>query len=227
MSAAHGGQVLLSGAVAERLEGRLPQSVVLRDLGAVRLRDLGSPEHVFQLVHPALRKEFPPLRSMATTPNNLAQQLNSFVGRDRDMAQVQQLLASSRLLTLLGMGGLGKSRLSVQVAAVVLDNYPDGVWFVELAALSDPQLVPQAVASVLGVKEEPGGTVTDALVRFVRDRQLLIVLDNCEHVVQACAELAKAPAGSGPKVQVLASSRDSLRIAGEIVFPVAPLPAPA
>jgi hypothetical protein len=111
---------------------------MLRDLGAVRLRDLGSPEHVYQVIHPGLRREFPPLRSMASTPNNLAQQLNSFIGRDRDMAQVQQLLANSRLLTLLGMGGLGKSRLSVQVAAVVLDNHPDGVWFVELAALSDP-----------------------------------------------------------------------------------------
>src|SRR5512139_2118979 len=147
MSAAHGGQVLLSQAVADRVTGRLPQSVVLRDLGLVRLRDLGSPVHVFQIVHPALRKDFPPLRSMASTPNNLAQQLNSFVGRDHEMEQVRQLLASSRLLTLLGMGGLGKSRLSMQVAAIVLEDYPDGVWFVELAALSDPHLVPQAVAS--------------------------------------------------------------------------------
>ena len=226
MSAAHGGQVLASRAVADRVTGRLPPEVVLRDLGSVRLRDLGSPEHVFQVIHPALRKDFPPLRSMASTPNNLPEQLNSFVGRDRDMVQVQQMLANSRLLTLLGMGGMGKSRLSVQVAAVVLDNYPDGVWFVELAALSDPQLVPQAVASVLGVKEEPGGTVTEALTQFVRDKQLLIVLDNCEHVVQACAELAKRLLEAGPKVKVLASSRDSLRIAGEIVFPVAPLPAP-
>ena len=124
------------------------------------------------------------------------------------------------------MGGLGKSRLSVQVAAVALDNYADGVWFVELSAISDPQRVPQAVASVLGVKEEPGGTVTEALVRFVRERQLLIVLDNCEHLVQACAELAKRLLESGPKVQVLASSRDSLRIAGEKIFPVSPLSAP-
>ncbi len=226
MSAAHGGQVLVSGAVADRVAGRLPQDVVLRDLGAVRLRDLGSPEHVYQLIHPALRMEFPPLRSMASTPNNLPQQVNSFVGRDHDMAQVQQLLANSHLLTLLGMGGLGKSRLSVQVAAVALDNYPDGVWFVELAALSDPRLVPQALASVLGVKEEPGGTVMDAVAQFVRDKQLLVVLDNCEHVVQACAELAKRLLEVGPKVKVLASSRDSLRIAGEIVFPVAPLAAP-
>jgi predicted ATPase/class 3 adenylate cyclase len=226
MSAAHGGQVLLSGSVADRLTGRLPAGVLLRDLGTVRLRDLGTPERLFQLVHPALRTDFPPLRSMATTPNNLAQQLNSFIGRDREMKQVRELLANCRLLTLLGMGGLGKSRLSVQVAAQVLDSYPDGVWFVELASLSDPQLVPQAVASVLGVKEEPGGTMADALARFVRDRQLLIVFDNCEHLVKACAELARRLLEAGPRVKVLASSRDVLRVAGETVLPVPPLPAP-
>jgi len=227
MGAAHGGQILVSGAVSERVSGRLPPEVGLRELGAVRLRDLGSAERLCQIVHPRLRSEFPPLRSMASTPNNLAEQLNSFVGRDREMEQVRQLLAASRLLTLLGMGGLGKSRLSMQVAAIVLDDYPDGVWFVELAALSDPQLVPQATASVLGVKEEPGATVLQALVRFVRDRKLLIVLDNCEHLVQACAELAKRLLQAGPQVRVLASSRDALRIAGETVFQVAPLPSPA
>ena len=226
MSAAHGGQVLLSQAVADRLAGSLPPSVVLRDLGAVRLRDLGSAEQLYQLVHPQLRTEFPALRSMASAPNNLAQQLNSFVGRDREMEQVRHLLANSRLLTLLGMGGLGKSRLSMQVAAIVLEDYPDGVWFVELAAIVDPQMVPQATASVLGVKEEPGGTVLDALTRFVRDRKLLIVLDNCEHVVHACAELAKRLLQAGPQVRVLASSRDALRIAGEAVFQVTPLPPP-
>ncbi len=226
MSAAHGGQVLLSRAVADRVSGRLPQDVVLRDLGAVRLRDLGTAEQLFQIVHSKLRTEFPPLRSMASTPNNLAQQLNSFVGREREMEQVKHLLANSRLLTLLGMGGLGKSRLSMQVAAIVLDDYPDGVWFVELAALSDPLLVPQATASVLGVKEEPGGTVTDALAHHVRDRKLLLVLDNCEHLVHECADLAKRLLQAGPQIRVLASSRDSLRIAGETVFHVTPLPSP-
>ena len=226
MCAAHGGQVLLSRAVADRLAGCLPPNVVLRDLGAVRLRDLGSAEQLFQLVHPQLRTDFPALRSMASTPNNLAQQLNAFVGRDREMEQVRHLLANSRLLTLLGMGGLGKSRLSMQVAAIVLEDYPDGVWFVELAAILEPQMVPQAAASVLGVKEEPGGTALDALTRFVRDRKLLIVLDNCEHVVHACAELAKRLLQAGPQVRVLASSRDALRIAGEAVFQVTPLPPP-
>lgn len=227
MGAAHGGQILVSRAVSERVTGRLPPDVALRELGTVRLRDLGSAETLCQIVHPRLRSDFPPLRSMASTPNNLAEQLNSFVGRDREMEQVRQLLVNSRLLTLLGMGGLGKSRLSMQVAAIVLDDYPDGVWFVELAALSDPQLVPQAAASVLGIREEPGSTVVDALVRFVRDKKLLFVLDNCEHVVQACAELAKRLLQAGPQVRVLASSRDALRIAGEAVFQVAPLPAPS
>jgi predicted ATPase/class 3 adenylate cyclase len=226
MAAAHGGQVLLSGAVAERLAGRLPAGVVLRDLGAIRLRDLGSAEQLFQLVHPQLRTDFPPLRSMASAPNNLAQQLNSFVGRDREMGQVRQMLAYSRLLTLIGMGGLGKSRLSMQVAANVLEDYPDGVWLVELASLEDPRMVPQAVATVLGVKESAEGSLLEALVNFVADRQLLIVLDNCEHVVQACAALARTILEAGPKVQILASSRDALRIAGEAAFPVAPLPAP-
>lgn len=226
MSAAHGGQVLLSTVLADRLAGRLPPGVSLRDLGAVRLRDLGSPEHVYQVIHPSLRKDFPPLRSMASTPNNLAQQLNSFVGRDREMDEVRRLLAQNRLLTLLGMGGLGKSRLSVQVAATVLDDYADGVWLVELAALADPLRVPQAVAAVLGVKEEPGGTVLDALIRFVRDRRMLIVLDNCEHVVQSCAELAKRLLEAASGVTILASSRDSLRIAGETIFQVLPLPTP-
>ncbi|HQR69122.1 MAG TPA: tetratricopeptide repeat protein [Burkholderiaceae bacterium] len=163
---------------------------------------------------------------MASTPNNLAQQLNSFVGRDREMDEVRRLLAQNRLLTLLGMGGLGKSRLSVQVAATVLDDYADGVWLVELAALADPLRVPQAVAAVLGVKEEPGGTVLDALIRFVRDRRMLIVLDNCEHVVQSCAELAKRLLEAASGVTILASSRDSLRIAGETIFQVLPLPTP-
>jgi predicted ATPase/class 3 adenylate cyclase len=226
MAAAHGGQVLVSRAAAERIGTRLPDGAVLRDLGWVRLRDLGSPEYLFQLVHPRLRADFPPLRSMASTPNNLTQQLNSFVGRDRELAEVQQLLASSRLLTLLGIGGLGKSRLSVQVAAVVLDSYRDGVWFVELASIADGAQVPQAVASVLGVKDESGGPVLDALVRFVASRELLIVLDNCEHVVQACAELARRMLEVGPGVRLLVSSRDGLRVVGETVYPVAPLPAP-
>jgi predicted ATPase/class 3 adenylate cyclase len=226
MSVAHGGQTLMSRAVADRVMDRLPAAASLRDLGRVRLRDLTSPEHVFQLLHPKLRADFPPLRSLEATPNNLAQQLNSFIGRERETAEVKAMLAANRLVTLLGMGGIGKSRLSVQLGAEVMDDYSDGVWLVELAPLSDPQLVPQAVASVLGVKEEAGRPVIDALVKFVRDRALLVILDNCEHVVHACADLAKQLLQAAPGLKVLASSRDPLQIAGETVYHVPTLSAP-
>src|SRR5439155_13744907 len=127
------------------------------------------------------------LRSLEATPNNLPQQLTSFIGRERELAEVKQLLQKSRLLTLLGAGGLGKTRLSLQVAADVMEDYPDGVWVVELAPLTDARLVPQATSSVLGVKEDAGHPVLEALVAYVKDRHLLLILDNCEHLVQACA----------------------------------------
>ena len=228
MQAAHGGQVLLTQAVAERVRQRLPAGSSLRELGAVRLRDLTNPEHLYQWVHPELRDVFPPLRSLASTPNNLPQQLNSFVGRERELDEVRAVLGypTVRLLTLLGMGGLGKSRLSLQVAAEVLDDFPDGVWFIELAPLSDPQSVPQAVAGVLGVKPQAGVTVAEALLDYLRDKSLLLVLDNCEHLVQACAELARRVLQSAPQAKLLASSRDALQTAGETVLHVPPLAAP-
>jgi predicted ATPase/class 3 adenylate cyclase len=226
MSVAHGGQMLVSQAVAERITGELPAGVVLRDLGRVRLRDLTSPERIHQVVHPALRADFPPLRSLEATPNNLPQQLNSFIGREGDLVKVKQLLTDHRLVTLLGIGGIGKSRLSLQLAADAMDDYPDGVWLVELAPLADARLVPQALATVLGVKEEAGHPVIEALVKHVRDRQLLVILDNCEHVVLACAELAKRLLQAGPQLKMFASSREALKVAGEMAYQVPTLSAP-
>src|SRR5205814_10026621 len=131
MGVAHGGQVIISQAVVDRVGDRLPPPVGLRDLGAVRLKDLARPERVYQVIHPQLRQDFPALRSLETTPNNLPQQITSFVGRERALAEVRQLLGNTRFLTLVGVGGLGKTRLSLHVGADVLDNFPDGVWFVE------------------------------------------------------------------------------------------------
>lgn len=226
MDAAHGGQILVSQAVADRVAGRVPEDTALRDLGAVRLRDLTSAEHLFQLVHPRLRTEFPALRSLASTPNNLPQQLNSFIGRKREMREIRALLAANRLVTLQAMGGIGKSRLSVQLAAEVMDEYPDGVWLVELAALSDSREVVQAVASVLGVKEEASLPLDEALPRFVAGRQLLLILDNCEHLIHACADLAKRLLRAGAGVKILATSRDVLQVAGETVHHLPPLAIP-
>ena len=204
----------------------LPADVTLRDLGSVRLRDLASPEHVYQVVHPQLRQDFPALRSLEATPNNLGQQLTSFVGRDFELTEVRALLGRTRLLTLLGAGGLGKTRLALQVAADVLDDYADGVWFVELAPLGDAGMVPQAVASVLGVKEGPGQLARDALLNFARDRQLLVVLDNCEHLLQPCAELAKLLLEAGPGLKLLATSREPLLAVGEMTYQLPSLSVP-
>ncbi|TMH61634.1 MAG: adenylate/guanylate cyclase domain-containing protein, partial [Betaproteobacteria bacterium] len=226
MSTAHGGQVLLSQAVAVLVDERLPPGVTLRDLGSLRLRDLASPEHVYQLVHPQLRQDFPALPSLEATPNNLPLQVTSFVGRERELAEVKKVLANSRLLTLLGVGGIGKTRLSLQVAADLMDDYPDGVWFVELAPLTDALLVPQAVASVLGVKEEAGRPVVEALLKYVKSRRQLLILDNCEHLLDACAELVKQLLQAGPNLRILASSRENLRVAGESTYPVPALAAP-
>ena len=226
MAVAHGGQILLSQTVASLIGERLPEGVTLRDLGSMRLRDLASPERVCQVLHPRLQAEFPALRTLESTPNNLPQQLTSFIGREREQVDVAALLAISPLLTLVGAGGIGKTRLSLQVAADVMDEFPDGVWLVELAALADPGLVPQAVASALGVREEAGHPVQEALVSFVKDRRLLVILDNCEHLVQACAELAKQLLQSGSRMKILASSREPLRVAGESTYPVPALAFP-
>lgn len=226
MDAAHGGQILLSQAVADRVAQRLPGSTMLRDLGAVRLRDLTGAERLYQVVHPQLRTEFPALRSLASTPNNLPQQLNSFIGREREMREIRALLAANRLVTLQAMGGIGKSRLSVQLAAEVLDEYPDGVWLIELAPLSDPGEVAQAIASVLGVKEEASRPLADALAAYVQERRMLLLLDNCEHLVRACADVAKRLLQAAASLKILATSRDVLQVTGETVYHVPPLSVP-
>lgn len=226
MKAAHGSQILLSQAVVERIQGNLPAAASVRDLGGVRLRDLATPEHVYQLVHPSLRQDFPALRSLAATPNNLPQQVTSFIGRERELAEIKSLLGATRLLTLLGMGGLGKTRLSLQIAADVLESYADGVWFVDLAPIKDPSLVASAVAQVLNVREEPGKPLDQTLCEHLRDREMLLVLDNCEHLIAACAGIVDTLLGGAPKVRFLATSREGLHIRGEQTYHVLPLAAP-
>ena len=227
MGAAHGGQILLSEAFVDRIRQQLPALSSLRDLGRVRLKDLAIPERVYQLVHPELRQEFPALRSLETTPNNLPQQISSFVGRAKETAEVQDLMARNRLLTLVGVGGIGKTRLALQVAAETHDAYPDGVWFVELGSLTDSSLVPSSVAQVLGVRERSGTDLIETLSSHLRTRRLLLVLDNCEHLIDACATLAAALLLAAPDIRILASSREQLQIAGEQVYPVPPLSLPA
>jgi predicted ATPase/class 3 adenylate cyclase len=227
MGAAHGGQILMSQAMADRVLRQLPTSCSLRDLGTVRLKDLAMPERVYQLVHPELRSDFPALRSLERTPNNLPQQISTFIGRDEETAEVKRLLARSRLLTLVGIGGIGKTRLALQAAADAHDAYPDGVWFVELASIADPLLVPSSVAQVLSVQERAGTELAQTLANHLKTRRLLLVLDNCEHMIAACAALAASFLEAAPEIRILASSREPLQIAGEQIYVVPPLSLPA
>lgn len=220
MATAHGGQVVLSDVTCDLCHDTLPEGVSLKSLGEHRLKDLGRPEPVFQLCHKDLKAEFPPLRSLKGLPNNLPQQVTSFIGREKQIAEVKALLKKCRLLTLTGTGGTGKTRLGLQVAADLLDTYKDGAWFVELAALSDAALIPHAVATVFGLKDEPGEPVLKTLVEYLKSKQLLLLLDNCEHLVSACAQLADSIMRACPDVGILASSREALGIAGETTYRV-------
>lgn len=217
---AYGGQTLLSQPTYDLVRDALPEQVTLRDLGEHRLKDLQRPEHVFELDVLGLFADFPPLKSLDAFPNNLPVQLTSFVGRERECAEIRPLLAKTHLLTLTGVGGTGKTRLSLQVAAELLENFADGVWFVELAPLSDPALVPQTVAAALHVREQPGRPVLDALIDYLRSRTLLLILDNCEHLIGACAQLAETLLRTSPNLKILASSREALGISGEVTFDV-------
>ena len=226
LAAGHGGQTLLSFASEELVRDHLLQGVSLRDLGERRLKDLNRPERIFQLIVEGLPTEFPPLRSMEVVPNNLPVQLTSFVGREREMTEVKRLLGTTHLLTLRGTGGTGKTRLSLQVAADILESFADGVWLVELAALSEPDTLVETVATVLGVREEPERPLLTTLVNYLQAKSLLLILDNCEHLIAAVARLADTLLRACPNLRILASSREAMGIAGETTWAVPSLSLP-
>jgi predicted ATPase/class 3 adenylate cyclase len=219
----YGGQVLVSGAAADLAQGEMPSQTGLRDLGLHRLKDLAQPEQVYQLVAPDLPQKFFPLRSLDVLPNNLPLQLTSFIGREDEIQRVIDLLEGHRLVTLVGTGGVGKTRLALQVGADVLDHYEDGVWFVELAPLSDGTLILNEIAPLFGVQAAAGRSLLDALLAALRPKHALIVVDNCEHLVDPAAEIIEIILRSCPRIRILATSREALKIAGETVHRVASL----
>jgi predicted ATPase/class 3 adenylate cyclase len=223
----HGGQILVSGTTTDLLQGELLSNVVLRDLGEHRLKDLARPERVFQLSAADLPDRFPQLRSLEEFPNNLPLQLTSFVGRDRDLAEIKALLAQNRLVTLAGSGGVGKTRCAIQAGAELLGDFEGGVWLVELAAIRDPALVTAQIAHALGVREEPPRPLLDTVLSHLAQRRLLLILDNCEHVIGEARRIAGAILRSNPGVHVLATSLESLNIAGERVLRLPSLTVPA
>src|SRR6516162_6344208 len=218
---AHGGQTVLSGATEDMVVDWLPADAWLTDLGTHPLRDLPRPERVVQLCHPDLRNDFPPLRTAkAVASHNLPVQLTSFVGRGAQMTALEKLLVDNRLVTLTGAGGAGKTRLAVEIAARIAAEFGDGVWYVDLAPVTGADVVPVAAARALGLPDQPGRSTMDTLLRFVRDRQMLVVLDNCEHLLDASAELVVALLGAAPGLTVLATSREPIGVAGEVSWRV-------
>jgi class 3 adenylate cyclase len=226
LTAAHGGQVLVSLATQDLARDALPAGSALRDLGEHPLRDLYRPEQVFQLLHPDLPADFPPIRTLATRPNNLPLQPTPFVGREDQVARIVDLLDRDdvRLLTITGPGGVGKTRLALQAAADLLESFPEGAWFVDLSVLDDPALVPSAIANVLGVREE-GSRLAARLASVLSGKRLLLVLDNFERVVDAASLVADLLARA-PGVKVLTTSRTPLHAYGEREFPLPPFPMP-
>jgi len=224
-SAGHGGQVLVSETTRALVDHALPPGLTLKDLGLHRLKDLAQPERLFQLVVDGLPDDFPPLKTLEATPNNLPTQLTSFIGRDDQVREATQLLARSRLLTLTGPGGTGKTRLSLRIAATVLDQFPDGVYFVALSAIHDPELVPSAIAQALSISTTGQRRPIDALLDHLREKRMLLVLDNFEQVLDAAPVASQLLEGSAG-LRVLVSSRAVLRVSGEQEFPVPPLGLP-
>lgn len=244
---AWGGQILLSQTTRDLVEGDLPAGVELRDLGPHRLKDLARPIQIYQVMAHGLPSEYPPLNSLDNLANNLPIQLTSFVGREPQMADVRRLLGTTRLLTLTGVGGCGKTRLALQAAAELLEEFADGVWVVELASLVDPSLVAQAVAKTLGLQPElvpedfpgplsnapgphqgrsPGRSPVSILTDYLRARHILLILDNSEHVIAACADLADQLLRVCAHLRIIATSREALGVGGELTYPVPTLSLP-
>lgn len=216
----HGGQTLISDATRDLVVDALPPDAEMRDLGLHRLKDLGRAERIWQLVHPELPHEFAPLRSLGAMPTNLPAQVSSFVGREAEIASVRQAVREHRLVTLTGTGGCGKTRLALHAAADELDIRPDGVWCAELAAVGHGHDISQTVAGVFGLREEFGRPLIDTLTEQLRDLDALLVVDNCEQVLDAAARMIESLLHACPRLRVLATSREPLGVAGEIAWRV-------
>ena len=228
MSVAHGGQIVVSAATEELLHDALPEKYGFVDLGEHRLRDLGRPERLFQVAHPDLGREFAPLRTLDAFPrNNLPRQVTTFVGREAEIASLAELVCRSSLVTLTGVGGVGKTRLALQIAAEVVGEFPDGAWLCEFAPVTDPEAVWETMAACLRVQPLPGRALDESVLDYLAAKRLLLVLDNCEHLLDAVARLVDAIEHRCPDVSVLATSREGLGLAGERIVAVPSLGVPA
>jgi len=226
MSAGHGGQVLLSQTAYELIGNGLPAGVQLMDMGEHHLKDILRPEHLYQLTASELPSEFPALKTQKMINHNLPVKLTSFIGRERELAEIKAKIADARLLTLIGPGGTGKTRLSIQLGGELLAQFPDGIWMIELAPVSDPALITQTIAFVFGLRESPDRPLIDLIIDYLRVKKMLVILDNCEHLIDDCAKLAELLIQSCANLKILASSRETLGVSGETTYRVPSLSLP-
>jgi predicted ATPase/class 3 adenylate cyclase/DNA-binding CsgD family transcriptional regulator len=218
---AHGGQTVISGATEPLVVDHLPDAAWLTDLGTHQLRDLPRPERVVQICHPDLRNAFPPLRTAKTgASHNLPARLTNFIGRQAEMHAVRQIVTENRVITLTGAGGVGKTRLAVEVTAALAAEFPDGVWFIDLAPITDPLVVSATTARTLGLPDQPGRSTIDTLLAFLGDRETLLLLDNCEHLLDACGQMIAELLNACPQLTILTTSREPIGIAGELTWRV-------
>ncbi|MCB0727520.1 MAG: tetratricopeptide repeat protein [Ignavibacteriae bacterium] len=226
MSVAYGEQIVISGIAFGQLQNKESAGVSFRDLGERRLKDVISPIRLYQIISPGLKEDFPPLKTLDARPNNLPVQLSSFIGREKELKTIKDFLSDTHLLTITGSGGAGKTRLALQSGADVIDDFANGVWLVELAPVSDPLLLPQKLMSVLGVLEDPKESPEKTLTDYLKDKEILILLDNCEHLIDACAILVEKLLIACKKLKVLATSREALRCRGEQIYRIPSLTQP-
>jgi len=226
MTAGHGGQILLSQTAHDLTLDKLPAQVQFIDMGERRLKDIVRPEHLYQLMVPDLPSEFAPLNTLESFNHNLPAQLTSFIGREKEMDEIKNLIAAQRIVTLTGSGGAGKTRLSLRVGAECLDQFSGGIWFVELAPVTNPALVPQTLLSIFNLREDSHRTALEILINSLRPKTILLIFDNCEHLIEACAQISEDLLHACPKLKILASSREALGIAGEVPYRVPSLVTP-
>jgi len=226
MSAGHGGQILISASSQELVHDELPEGTSLRDLGEKRLKDFIYPEHIYQLMIPNLPIDFPPIKTLDSYNHNLPSQLTSFIGRKKEIAEIKKAISKHRLVTLTGSGGIGKSRLALQVGTDLLDSFPDGIWLVELAPLSDPSLISQTILATLGQVKQRGMSIFQSIQEFLEEKKVLLILDNCEHLIEQCATIADELLGHTKALKIVATSREVLGVAGELTWHVPSLSTP-
>ena len=226
MSAAQGGQILISQIVHDSVKDNVKLKLSFKDFGKRRLKDIIIPEHIYQIISEGLITDFAPLKSLDARQNNLPSSLSKFVGRRKEIEEIKKLFSNLRLISLTGMGGTGKTRLAIQLVSEMIDEFENGVWIIELSPITDPELVVKEISKILNLKEEPERDDLEILEEYLKDKNILLIFDNCEHLLERCAVITETLLSYCPKLKIISTSREPFNIQGEIIYKIPPLSMP-